>query len=194
MVVAGFTASVTPSVAVQEKLSGVVLRLADAPPAQSARGVYRSRPRSPTGTTWFTATASPASRTPLALASSQSVPLPGSVTIRIAASPLPVPVVPLEESWLSPSVKPKLAAMKLSVASSLTVSVVPVTVGTSLVLSRRSVKSVETVAVGWPEPSLAVSRITRSVAFAGGLPVKVPVVGLTASHGGSADPSISVAE
>ena len=72
-------------------------------------------------------------------------------------------------------------------------SVAPDTVGTSLLLSSRSVKSVEAVAVGWPEPSLAVSRITRSVAFAGGLPVKVPVAGLTASHGGSASSGTTIA-
>jgi len=58
-------------------------------------------------------------------------------------------------------------------------------VGTSLLLRSLSVKSVEAVALPWPEPSSAVTRIRRSVALAGGLPVNVPVPGLIESQAGS---------
>ena len=50
------------------------------------------------------AIASPAFWLPLLLASSQSVPLPGSVRIRIDASDLPLPLVVLSLAWVSVSV------------------------------------------------------------------------------------------
>ena len=128
------------------------------------------------------------------MVSTQSIPLAGSVTIRMEANDLPVPVVKFVVEWVSASVKVKFAAMKESVSSSLTVRMAPATMGTSLLLSSRSVKSVATVALPCPEPSLAVTRMARSVAPAGGLPLRVPVTESIVSQGGSAEPLASVAE
>ena len=76
--------------------------------------------------------------------------------------------------------------MKLSVSSSATVNDSPATVGMSLLLSSRSVKSVVTVALAWPEPSLAVTRNVRSLAPAGGLPLKVRLLASKLSQAGRA--------
>jgi hypothetical protein len=85
-------------------------------------------------------------------------------------------------------------AVKTEVPSSTSDLVKPKATGTSLLLRSLRVKSVETVALAWPEPSLAVTRRLRSVALAGGLPLNVRVAWKKASQAGSGLPSARVAE